>query len=250
MEKPVLTQPTIEHLRSLRLPGLAKAWQAQQQQPDIQSLSFDERLSLLIEAEVMRRDNNRLSHMLKDAKLKQSQACIEDIQYSAARGLEKATLRQLATCRWVLEKCNILITGMTGTGKTYLACALAQAAIRQGHRCLYKKASRLADEFTIARADGSFPSFIAKLSKVPVLIIDDWGLTPVTEPERRDLLELFDERHGHRATLMTSQIPVEQWHQHFGEPTVADAICDRLLHSSHRIELKGPSLRKEKISHT
>lgn len=163
------------------MPGFAKAWQRQQQEPDIQSLAFDERLALLFEAEMLNRENNRLKKMTRDARLKHSQACLEDIQYSAARNLEKATVRQLAMCRWVTEKCNVLISGMTGTGKTYLACALAQSCLRLGHRSLYKRASRLADELSIARADGSYASLISKLSKVPVLVIDDWGLTRVTE---------------------------------------------------------------------
>jgi DNA replication protein DnaC len=153
-------------------------------------------------------------------------------------------VRQLATCRWVTDNQNIVITGATGTGKTYLGCALAHQACRKGHRAIYRRASRLADDLTIARADGSYARVLARLARVEVLVIDDWGHAPMRDQERRDLVEVLDDRHGLRSTIMTSQLPVAKWHDHIGDPTNADAICDRVLHNAHRIVLKGPSRRK------
>lgn len=154
-------------------------------------------------------------------------------------------MRQLGSCRWVAEHQNVVITGATGTGKTYLACALAQTACRKGYKALYRRAPRLFDELTLAHADGSYARVLARLAKVDVLVIDDWGLAPLKEQERRDMLEILEDRYGHRSTLMTSQLPTTTWHDHLGDPTVADAICDRVLHNSHRVVLKGPSRRKE-----
>jgi DNA replication protein DnaC len=241
---------TRQQLHQLRMPGFAKAWQLQQQSPQLHSLGFDERMTLLVEAEIQNRENNRLKKLLQLAKLHQSQACLEDIQYAPGRGLEQPLLRQLASCSFVTEKLNILITGMTGTGKTYIACAIAQMALRQGIRCLFKKAATLADEFSIARAEGSTRALLSKLSTVPLLVIDDFGLTAVTELERKCLLDIFDERYAKRPTIITSQLPVAQWHQQLGDPTLADAICDRIIHASYRIALTGPSMRKERVLHS
>ncbi len=187
----------------------------------------------------------RLARALKEAKLKISQACIEDVDCSAKRELDRAVVRQLATCRWVAEHQNVVIAGATGTGKTYIACALAQQACRKGHRALYRRASRLTDELTLARADGSYARVLARLARVDVLIIDDWGHAPLRDQERRDLLEVLDDRYGVRSTVMTSQLDPKLWHDHIGDPTNADAICDRILHNAHKIRLKGPSRRKE-----
>jgi len=241
----MLNEPTVERLAAMRLHGLLDAWQQQQRQADMATLGFDERFALLVDAEWLYRENQRLTRALKEAKLKLSQACVEDIDYPARRELDRAQIRQLANCRWVQEHHNILITGATGTGKTFVACALAQKACRSGHRALYRRASRLFDELTLARADGTYARVLQRVARIDVLVIDDWALASVQEQERQDLLEILEDRHATRSTIVTSQLPVPKWHAHIGDPTVADAICDRLLHNAHRLVLKGPSRRKE-----
>ena len=241
----MLTEPTMEKLKAMRLDGMADAWAEQQKNPELHKLSFDERLGLLVDAEWLARENKRLERCLKEAKLKMSQACVEDIDYPAKRLLDKAVIRQLAACRWVEEHQNICVTGMTGTGKTYVACALAQQACRKGFRAVYRRASRLFDELLLARADGTFPRLLARFARIDVLVLDDWGMAKVTEQQRHDLLEVVEDRYGARSTIITSQLPTENWHDHIGHPTVADAICDRILNNAHRIMLKGPSRRKE-----
>lgn len=241
----MLTEPTMEKLRALKLEALAQAWSEQQKNAEIARLSFDERFGLLIDAQWMQRENARLVRSLKEAKLRLNQACIEDIDFHARRELDKSQVMQLASCRWVTEHQNVVLTGATGTGKTYLACALAHQACRKGYRVLYRRATRLFDELTLAHADGTYPRLLAKLARVDLLVLDDWGLAPLKEQERRDLLEVLEDRYGQRSTLMTSQLPPAKWHDHLGDPTVADAICDRLLHNAHRLALKGPSRRKE-----
>jgi DNA replication protein DnaC len=241
----MLNEPTVEKLKAMRLDALATAWIEQQSKPDLASLSFDERFAMLVDAEWMYRENRRLRRALKEAKLRLGQACIEDVDYPAKRELDRAVIRQLSTCRWIEEHQNVVITGATGTGKTYVACALAHQACRKGHRAIYRRASRLTDELTLARADGTYARALARLARVDVLVIDDWGHAPIREQERRDLVEVLDDRHGLRSTIMTSQLPVAKWHDHIGDPTNADAICDRVLHNAHRIVLKGPSRRKK-----
>jgi len=241
----MLNEPTVQRMGALRLHGMLEAWQQQQRQADMATLAFDERFALLIEAEWLYRENQRLSRALKEAKLKLGHACIEDIDYAARRELDRAQVRQLATCRWVDEHHNVLITGATGTGKTFVACALAHKACRHGHRAVYRRASRLFDELTLARADGTYARLLQRLARIDVLVIDDWALAAVQEQERQDLLEVLEDRHGTRSTVVTSQLPVPKWHAHIGDPTLADAICDRLLHNAHRLVLKGPSRRKE-----
>jgi len=243
----MLTEPTVQRLEALRLHGLREAWDQQQRQADMARLAFDERLALLVEAEWLYRENQRLTRALKEAKLKLGHACLEDIDYPARRELDRAQIRQLATCRWVHEHQNILITGATGTGKTFLACALAHTACRHGCRALYRRASRLFDELLLARADGTYARVLQRLARLDVLVIDDWALAPVQDAERQDLLEVLEDRHGTRSTIVTSQLPVPKWHPHLGDPTLADAICDRLLHNAHRLVLKGPSRRKEPV---
>jgi DNA replication protein DnaC len=241
----MLNEPTIEKLKAMRLDTVAAAWLEQQRRPEIAKLSFDERFAMLVDAEWLYRENRRLTRCLKEAKLRLSQACVEDIDYPTKRELDRAVVRQLATCGWVREHQNVVITGATGTGKTYLACALAHQACRKGFRAIYRRASRLADEMTLARADGSYARALARLARVDVLVIDDWGHAPMRDQERRDLVEVLDDRHGLRSTIMTSQLPTAKWHDHIGDPTNADAICDRVLHNAHRLVLKGPSRRKE-----
>jgi DNA replication protein DnaC len=241
----MLNQPTIDKLKTLRLDAMAAAWAEQQKRGDLSKMGFDERLALLVDAEWLDRENKRLARCLKEAKLRLSQACVEDIEYTARRELDKAVIKQLSTCRWIAEHQNVVITGATGTGKTYIACALAQQACRRGHRAIYRRASRLSDELVLARADGTYARALTRLARVDVLVIDDWGHAPLKDQERRDLVEVLDDRHGLRSTIMTSQLPTSKWHDHIGDPTNADAICDRVLHNAHRIVLKGPSRRKE-----
>jgi len=241
----VLTEPTMDKLRSLKMEALAQAWSEQQRNAEVARLPFDERLGMLVDAQWLHRENARMARSLKEAKLRLSQACVEDIDFSARRELDKSQLLQLATCRWLTEHQNVAISGATGTGKTYLACALAQQACRKGFRVCYRRASRLLDELALAHADGTYPRLLTRFARIDLLVLDDWGLAPPKDQERRDLLEVLEDRYGQRSTLITSQLPPTKWHDHLGDPTVADAICDRLLHNAHRIALKGPSRRKE-----
>ena len=244
----MLNEPTMEKLKGLKLAAMATAWAEQQKSPDVAKLSFDERLGLLVDAEWLYRENARLQRYLRDAKLRLSSACVEDVDYAPRRELDKAVVRQLATCRWVQEHQNVVVTGATGTGKTYLACALAQQACRKGFRAVYRRASRLFDELTLAHADGTYGRVLGKLARADLLVLDDWGLAPPKDQERRDLLEILEDRYASRSTLITSQLPPAKWHDHLGDPTLADAICDRVLHNAHRLVLKGPSRRKEETS--
>lgn len=235
----------MDKIRALGLTALAAAWTEQQKDAQAQRLTFDERLGLLVDAEWIQRENKRLARLLRAAKLKIAGACVEDIDYPPRRELERPVIRQLATCRWIEEHQNVVITGMTGTGKTYVACALAQQACRKGFRVLYRRATRLKDEFTLAHADGTYAQLLGRLARADVLVLDDWGLAPPEDQERRDLLEILEDRCGIRSMIVTSQLPPATWHDFLASPTTADAICDRLLHNAHRIVLKGPSRRKE-----
>lgn len=241
----MLNAPTVDKLHALKLDAMAAAWTEQQHQADMTALAFDERLGLLVDAEWLARENKRLTRALQEAKLKLAQACIEAIDYPARRELDKAVIRQLATCRWIEEHHNVILVGATGTGKSFIACALAHQACRKGYRAGYRRASRLFHELTLARADGTYVRLLAKLARLDVLIVDDWGLAPVQDQERRDLLEILEDRYGTRSTIITSQLPPAQWHDYLGDATLADSICDRLLHNAHRLVLKGPSRRKE-----
>ncbi len=242
----MLTEPTIEKLKAMGLDAMAAAWSEQSGKPDVSRLAFDERFGLLVDAEWLHRENKRLTKALRDAKLRINQACVEDIDYAAKRELDKAQIRQLASCRWIAEHQNVLITGATGTGKTYIACALAQQACRKGYRAIYRRAARLFSELALARADGTYARLLTKLTRAHVLVLDDWAMTAITEAERRDLLEVLEDRYGSGSTIVTSQVPPNKWHAHIAEPTHADAICDRLIHNAHRVVLKGPSRRDPK----
>jgi DNA replication protein DnaC len=241
----MLATPTLDKLHALKLPAMAQAWTEQQKTAELATLSFDERLGLLVDAEWLARENKRLTRALQEAKLKLGQACIEAIDYPARRELDKAVIRQLATCRWVQEHHNVILVGATGTGKSFVACALAAHACRKGFRAYYRRAPRLFHDLTLARADGTYIRLLGKLARVDVLLIDDWGLAPATDQERRDLLEILEDRYGDRSTIITSQLPPAQWHDYLADATLADAICDRILHNAHRLVLKGPSRRKE-----
>ena len=241
----MMTEPTIEKLRALKLYTMATTWIAQHSEPSIAELSFDERLALLVDAETLARDNKRLQKLLHDAKLRVPSACMEDVDLNPKRDIDKPLFRALATGRWIGEHSNVLITGMTGVGKSYFACALGQLACRLGFRVAYKRVPRLFEELGLAHADGTYVRLLTRLAKVDVLILDDWGLAPLTDQQRRDVLEILEDRHGARSTVVTSQVPVENWHDYIAHPTIADAVLDRLVHNAHKIKMKGPSRRKE-----
>ena len=239
----MLTHPTLDKLQALKFTGMLAALTDQMAMPDIYDLSFEERLGLLVDREITERENRRLSNRLRRAKLKHN-AALEDIDYQHPRGLDKGLIQALSACRWAQEHLNILITGPTGVGKTWLACALAQKACREGYTAQYIRLARLLRELMVAKGDGRYPKLLASLAKVDVLILDDWGLMKLTAENRRDLLEIMEDRHDTRSTLATSQLPIEQWHDVIGDPTLADAILDRLVHSAYKINLRGDSMRK------
>lgn len=242
----MLNEPTIEKLRALRLAAMAAAWIEQNKEPKVSSLTFDERFGLLVDAEYLARDNRRLRRLLKDAQLRIAGACIEDIETSAERGLDKAMVRQLASCAWVTEHLNVLLSGPTGVGKSYVACALGQVACRRGHRVLYRRVPRLLDEVALARAEGSCARLLARFAKADILVLDDWGLGTLREAQRHDLLEVIEDRYGRASTVITSQLPVPKWHEWIADPTLADAILDRLVNNAYKLDLKGHSRRKVK----
>jgi len=239
----MLHHPTLEKLQTLRLSGMYKALTEQMNMPESETLSFEERLGLLADREMTERQDRRLQTRLRQARLKHN-ACLEDLDYRAPRGLDKALMLQLATCRWVHEGLNLIINGPTGVGKTWIACALAQKACREGYTALYLRLPRLFEDLSLAHGDGRFTKLMASFAKTDLIILDDWGLAKFTAEQRRDLLELLDDRHGTRSTLVTSQVPVDHWHEVIGDPTLGDAILDRLVHSAYRINLKGESMRK------
>lgn len=242
----MLNEPTMEKLYEMRLSAMAEAWTAQQKDATIGALSFDDRMALLVEAEHMARDNRRLRRLLKDAELRIPSACMEDVKATPARGLEKAMVRQLGSCGWIGEHLNVLITGATGVGKSYLASALGQAACRKGLRVMYRRVPRLFDELALARVDGSYARVLSRLAKAELLILDDLGLGTPTESQRSDLLEVLEDRYGCASTVVTSQLEQKKWHEWIGEPTIADAILDRLVHNAYKLDLAGASGRKEK----
>ncbi|MBE3088392.1 MAG: ATP-binding protein [Chloroflexi bacterium] len=240
----MLTQQTIEKLQPLKLTGMAEAFTDQLNQPDLDRLSFEERFGLIVDRQWTWKENKRMDRYLKNARLKLN-ACVEDIDYQSPRGIDQSVIMSLISCDWIRRHHNIIITGPTGVGKTFLACALAHKACREGYRALYIRSPKFSYQMALARGDGSYGKAITKLSKAHLLVIDDLGLAPMTDPERRDLLEVIEERHGHASTIVTSQLPVDRWHQQIGDPTIADAILDRLIHNAHQINLKGGSLLKK-----
>lgn len=239
----MLNHSTLETLQELGLKGMAAAYRAQLQDPDVQSLSFDERFGLIVDREWGERQNRRLARRLREAKLRLP-AAVEDIDFTVSRGLDRGLIRTLAEGRWLREHQNLLVSGPTGVGKTFLVCALANAAIRLGFSARYYRVSRLLGDLAIARADGTYPKIMARLAKVDLLVLDDWGLSPFTPAEARELLEVIEERHGTRSTAVASQLPIENWHAALGDPTVADAIMDRLVHQAYKVNLRGESMRK------
>ena len=241
----MLNHPTIDKLHELRLLGMAKAMEEQNNAPGMYNpLAFGDRLALLVDREVTERDNNRLRLRLKHAKLRLT-ATIEDVDFRHPRGLDKSLILDLASCRWIRERHNVIITGPTGVGKSYLACALAHKACREGFRTLYLRAPRLFDDLIMAKADGRYRKILAAYARIDLLVIDDWGLATLTEEQRRDVLEILEDRHDLRSTLIASQLPIEKWHKMIGDPTLGDAILDRLVHNAYKLALKGDSLRKK-----
>lgn len=243
----MLTHPTLDQLRVLKLDGMSHALEEQRLLPACQDLAFEDRLGLLVDRERSWRDGRRLARLLRSAKLKHAEACLEDVSYSGGRGLDKRLVANLSGGDWIRQGQSILLTGPTGVGKTWFACALGQQACRQGFPVLYQRVPRLTEALRIAHADGSFGRLLTQLARVDVLILDDWGMTPLDQAARHDLLEVIDDRSTSKSTLITSQLPIDHWHAWLNDPTVADAILDRLVHRSHRINLKGESLRRKPL---
>lgn len=242
----MLIHPTLDKLRTLRFTGMAHALEEQMQMPDMDSLSFEERLGLLVDREMTERENRRLKTRLKKAKLRQN-ASVEDIDYRHPRGLDKALMTKLHSCSWIRDHHNLLITGPTGTGKTYLACALTHKACREAYSAQYIRVPRMLQELHIAKGDGRYTKLLKGFAKNDLLVFDDWGLSKLNHEQSHDLLEILEDRHGLRSTLVTSQFPVEHWHELIGDPTLADAILDRIIHNAYKITLKGESMRKKTL---
>lgn len=245
----MFVHPTIEKLETLRLAGMAVALKEQMQMDNIAEMSFEDRLGLLVDREAVLRENRRLTSRLMKAKLRQD-ACIEDIDFRQQRNLDKSVIVRLAQCLWIKNHENLIITGPTGVGKSYLACALAQKACREGYTAVYLRTSRLFEDLGLAKGDGRYIKLLASFAKIDLLVLDDFGLTRLNQEQRHDLLEILEDRHGLKSTLVAGQLPLENWHEQIGDPTLADAILDRLIHNAHKIQLRGGSMRKKKANLT
>jgi DNA replication protein DnaC len=245
----MLNEQTFEKLYALQLTGMAEALKDQMGRTDMDGLAFEERFGMLVDAQHLFRENKRMKRLLENAKLKLP-ASMEDIDYRSPRGLDKSVMLSLANCDWVRKHRNVIIVGPTGAGKTFIACALAHRACREGMAAFYLRTPKLYYTLAMARADGSYARVLARLARTSVLVLDDLGMAALTDSERRDLLEVIEDRHGAASTIITSQLPVEHWHEVIGDPTIADALLDRLVHNAHKINLKGESMRKRKAALT
>src|SRR5512144_769030 len=239
----MLTHPTRERLIALGLTGMAKAFDDQRRQPDAAALPCEDRRAIMIDREVVERQNKSLATRLKFAGLRHA-AVVEDIDLATPRGFDRPLLTSLIAGDWIERKLNVLIIGPTGVGKSWIACALGHKACRDDRSVLCHRLPRLLEALALARGDGRYGRLLTRIARVQLLILDDWGLAPMTAEQRRDLLEIVDDRHGRASTIITSQVPVEHWHDVIGDPTLADAILDRLVHNAHRLILKGESMRK------
>ncbi|HEU0149875.1 MAG TPA: IS21-like element helper ATPase IstB [Bradyrhizobium sp.] len=244
----MLTHPTLDQLRALKLDGMAQAFVELAAQEEVKNLAHAEWLALLLDREVADRNTRRFQTRLRAARLRHSQAAIEDVDYRTPRRLDKALFQQLGSCRWIAEHRGLLVTGPCGVGKSWLACALAQKACRDGYTVHYARVPRLFADLDLAHGDGRFARLFRMLVKVDLLVLDDWGPDRLSASQRRDLMEIVEDRHGRGSLLITSQLPVTTWHEVIGEPTLGDAILDRIVHNAYRLELDGPSMRKIKAS--
>jgi DNA replication protein DnaC len=244
----MLTHPTLNQLQDLKLAGMAEAFVDLAESPQAKELSHAEWLALLLDREGSIRTNKRFSRLLRSARLREDQAAVEDLDSKAPRKLDKVLFRELATCRWIKESRNLIITGPCGIGKTWLACALGQKACREDMPTIYKRVPRLFEELELGHGDGRFPRMFRALTKAKLLILDDWGPDKLNDQQRRDLMEIVEDRYETGSIIITSQLPVDTWHDIIGEPTLADAILDRIVHNAHRLELDGESIRKTKLA--
>lgn len=241
----MLNQPTLEKLQAMKLHGMAEAFRAQLETTDASQLSFEERFALLVDQQWLWKENRALARRLRAAKLKE-RGVLEDIDYQHPRGLDRKLIRTLASSEWVRQHQNLLLIGPTGIGKTWLGCALAQKACRDGFTILHKRSSELFRDFAVAHVDGSFGRLLTKLARIDILVLDDFAMAPLKDSERRDFLELCDDRYQRRSIILTSQLPLAHWHEQIGDPTLGDSILDRLVHNAYRIELNGESMRKKR----
>jgi len=241
----MLNQPTLEKLQAMKLHGMADAFRAQRETTDSHALTFEERFALLVDQQWLWKENRALARRLRSARLKEK-GVIEDIDYQHPRGLDRKLIRTLATGEWVRQHQHILLLGPTGIGKTWLACALAQKACRDGFTILHKRAAELFRELAVAHVDGSFGRLLTRLSRIDILVLDDFAMAPLKDSERRDFLEICDDRYQRRSLILTSQMPLAHWHEQIGDVSVADSILDRVVHNAYRIELNGESMRKKR----